>query len=135
MDPEAYAESEFAADAIAVMDATQTDRAIIVSFSLGAQRGLLLAANHPERVDAAVFIGPSYHGGRRAPAGANGLLTWEDELDTDEGWAKYNKHYWLRDYQGFVDFFLSRCSPSRTRPSRSRTASAGASRRRARRWC
>ena len=36
---EAYAESEFAADAIAVMDATQTDRAIIVSFSLGAQRG------------------------------------------------------------------------------------------------
>jgi pimeloyl-ACP methyl ester carboxylesterase len=59
----AYAESEFAADAIAVMDATQTDRAIIVSFSLGAQRALLLAADHPQRVEAAVFIGPTYPGG------------------------------------------------------------------------
>jgi pimeloyl-ACP methyl ester carboxylesterase/predicted glycosyltransferase len=45
--PEAYAEREFAADALAVMDATQTARAIIVGFSMGGQRELLLAANHP----------------------------------------------------------------------------------------
>ena len=45
------------------MDATQTDRAIIVGFSMGAQRALLLAADHPERVEAAVFIGPTYPGG------------------------------------------------------------------------
>ena len=37
---EAYAEREFAADALAVMDATQTARAIIVGFSMGAQRAL-----------------------------------------------------------------------------------------------
>src|SRR5262245_45712043 len=55
-EPEAYAEREFAADAIAVMDATETDRAIIVGFSMGAQRGLVLAAEHPERVEGAVFI-------------------------------------------------------------------------------
>ena len=48
-EPEAYAESEFAADALAVMDATQTARAVIVGFSMGGHRGLLLAANHPER--------------------------------------------------------------------------------------
>src|SRR5215203_1882834 len=35
-EPEAYAESGFAADAIAVMDATQTARAIIIGFSRGA---------------------------------------------------------------------------------------------------
>ncbi|HEY7281486.1 MAG TPA: glycosyltransferase, partial [Actinomycetota bacterium] len=29
------------------------------------------------------------------------------ELDTDEFWAKYNKHYWARDYPGFIDFFMS----------------------------
>ena len=28
-------------------------------------------------------------------------------LDTDEGWAKYNKHYWVRDYRGFLEFFFS----------------------------
>src|SRR4051812_23598051 len=50
-----YGEREFAADALTVLDATATERAVIVSLSLGAQRGLLLAADHPERVDGAVF--------------------------------------------------------------------------------
>ncbi len=104
---EAYAESEFAADALAVMDATSTDRAVIVGFSLGAQRGLLLAAGHPERVEAAVFIGPAYPGGG-APLTERLGHSWEDELDTDEGWAKYNKHHWLRNYRDFVEFFMSR---------------------------
>ena len=116
-EPEAYAESEFAADALAVLDATATARAIIVGFSLGAQRGLLLAANHPERVEAAVFIGPSYKGGGQLlPERA--VYDWEAELDTDEGWAKYNKHYWLRDYGGFLDFFISRMftEPHSTKP-------------------
>jgi pimeloyl-ACP methyl ester carboxylesterase len=107
---EAYAEREFAADAIAVMDATQTDRAIIVSFSLGAQRALLLAGNHPQRVEAAVFIGPTYPGGGE-PRPERTAYAWEDELDTDEGWAKYNKHYWLSNYRGFLDFFLSTMFP------------------------
>jgi pimeloyl-ACP methyl ester carboxylesterase/predicted glycosyltransferase len=108
--PEAYAETEFMADAIAVMDATHTERAVIAGFSLGAQRALLLAANHPERVEAAVFVGPTYPGGGH-PRPERTVYSWEDELDTDEGWAKYNKHYWLRDYQGFVDFFLSTMFP------------------------
>ena len=34
-------------------------------------------------------------------------MLFDDELDTDEGWAKYNRHYWLRDYQGFLEFFFS----------------------------
>ena len=93
-DPEAYAETEFAADALAVMEATETDSAVIVGFSLGAQRGLLLAAEHPERVEAAVFIGPAYPGGG-SPLPERTIHSWEDELDTEEGWAKYNKHYWL----------------------------------------
>jgi pimeloyl-ACP methyl ester carboxylesterase/predicted glycosyltransferase len=105
--PEAYAEHEFAADAIAVLDLTQTDRAVIVGFSMGAQRGLLLAANHPERIAGAVFIGPSYQGGG-APLPERAVHSWEDELDTDDGWAKHNRHYWLRDYPGYLQFFMSR---------------------------
>ena len=30
-------------------------------------------------------------------------------LETDEGWAKYNRHYWKRDYPGFLEFFFSQC--------------------------
>jgi pimeloyl-ACP methyl ester carboxylesterase/predicted glycosyltransferase len=114
---EAYAETEFAADAIAVMDATQTDRAIVVGFSMGGQRGLLLAADHPERVEAAVFVTPSYPGGGE-PVPERTVHSWEDELDTEEDWAKYNKHYWLRDYKGFLEFFMSKIftEPHSTKP-------------------
>jgi pimeloyl-ACP methyl ester carboxylesterase/predicted glycosyltransferase len=116
-EPEAYAEREFAADALAVMDATQTPRAVVVGFSMGAQRGLLLAADHPERVEAAVFIGPIYPGGGE-PLPEQTVYSWEDELDTDEGWAKHNRHYWLRDYQDYVEFFMSRVftEPHSTKP-------------------
>jgi pimeloyl-ACP methyl ester carboxylesterase/predicted glycosyltransferase len=115
---DAYAETEFAADALAVMDSTETDRAVIVGFSLGAQRGLLLAAEHPERVDAAVFIGPNYPGGG-TPLTERLGHSWEDEPDTTEGWAKYNKHHWLREYRDFVEFFVSRMftEPHSTKPT------------------
>jgi pimeloyl-ACP methyl ester carboxylesterase len=56
---ETYDERYFAADAVAVLDATDTERAVVVGFSTGAQRGLLLAAEHPERVMGVVFIAPA----------------------------------------------------------------------------
>src|SRR6266542_6956443 len=56
---EAYAVDEFAADAIAVMDATDTGRAVIAGFSMGGSPALELAALHPERVLGAVFIAPA----------------------------------------------------------------------------
>jgi pimeloyl-ACP methyl ester carboxylesterase/predicted glycosyltransferase len=110
-----YAERDFAADALAVMDATATERAMIVSLSLGAQRALLLAAEQPDRVDGAVFICPAVPlGTSLAPRG----VRWDVELDTDEGWAKYNRFYWLRDYRGFVEFFFSQMftEPHSTKP-------------------
>ena len=113
----AYDEREFAADALAVLDATETERAVIVGFSLGAQRGLLLAAEHPERVDGAVFIGPAFPGGGSLLARRT-LHEFDQELDTDEGWAKYNRFHWLRDYRDFVDFFMSQMftEPHSTKP-------------------
>lgn len=113
----AYDEREFASDALAVLDATSTERAVIVCHSLGTQRGLVLAAEHPERVSGAAFIGPNYTGGGE-PLAERTLYSWEDELDTDEDWAKYNKHFWLRDYRGFLDFFFSRMftEPHSTKP-------------------
>jgi pimeloyl-ACP methyl ester carboxylesterase len=116
-DPEAYSEDEFAADALAVLDETATTRAALVSLSLGAQRALLLAAEHPERVDAAVFICPAVT--LAEPHEAREIVSrWNDELETDEGWAKYNRHYWLRDYRGFLEFFFSQMftEPHSTKP-------------------
>jgi len=110
-----YGQREFAADALAVMDATGTERATLVSLSKGAQWALVLGAEQPERVEAAVFICPF------VPLGESPqerMYSWADELDTDEGWAKYNRHYWLRDYRGFLEFFFSRMftEPHSTKP-------------------
>jgi pimeloyl-ACP methyl ester carboxylesterase len=104
LDPEAYGEREYAADALAVLDATETERAVVVTLSLGAQRSLVLAAEHPERVDRLVFIDPSLP---IAPGHAYRDVPFDEPLDTGEGWAKFNAHYWRRDYEGFVEFFFS----------------------------
>ena len=110
-----YDEREFAADALAVMDETATERALIVSLSLGAQRGLLLAADEPDRIDGAVFICPAVPLGKGPPGRTH---RWDEELDTDEGWAKYNRYYWLKDYRGFLEFFFSQMftEPHSTKP-------------------
>jgi pimeloyl-ACP methyl ester carboxylesterase/predicted glycosyltransferase len=100
-----YEESEFAADALAVMDTTGTARATIVSLSVGAQRGLILAAEHPDRVTGAVFVGPAVP--LASPLADRTRYPWDAVLPTDDGWAKDNLHYWLRDYRGFLEFFFS----------------------------
>jgi pimeloyl-ACP methyl ester carboxylesterase/predicted glycosyltransferase len=107
----AYAETEYADDALAVLDATDTDRAAIVGFSLGGQRGLLLAATSPDRVSAAAFIGPAIP---LTPPHAYRVETeFDEELESYAGWAKYNRNYWLRDYPGFVEFFITEMFPER----------------------
>jgi pimeloyl-ACP methyl ester carboxylesterase len=102
----AYSPMEFAQDAIAVMDQVAVDQAVLVSLSLGANWSLVMAAFNPERVAGAAFIGPATPFG---PSHAErSLHDFDEELDSDEGWAKYNRHYWLRDYEGFLQFFFSK---------------------------
>ena len=112
-----YGEREFAADALAVMEATATGRAVLVSLSLGAQRALFLAAEQPDRVAGAVFIAPAVPFG--APPADRTPYRWDEELGTGEGWAKYNRYYWLRDYRGFLEVFFSQMftEPHSTKPT------------------
>jgi pimeloyl-ACP methyl ester carboxylesterase len=105
-DPASYSEEEYAEDTLAVMDASGTERAVVVSLSMGAQRSLLLADAEPERVLGLVFVAPAV---RLVPAHTARDLyeaRFLEELDTDEGWAKMNAHYWRRDYRGFLQHFF-----------------------------
>ncbi len=104
---EAYAIREFAVDALAVMDATATERAVVVGVSCATLWGVLLAAQHPERVAGAAFIGPAVP--LAPPLPERTVYPFDDLLDTDEGWAKYNIHRWLRDYRDFLEFFIGKC--------------------------
>jgi pimeloyl-ACP methyl ester carboxylesterase len=105
---EAYADREFADDALAVMDATETRKAVVIALSAGARWGLLLAAEHPERVTGAVFIGPSLPIAPGLPERQNAAASFDHQLDHYEGWFKFNRHYWNADYRGFLEFFFGK---------------------------
>ena len=107
-EPDAYREEEFAADALAVMDATATERAVLVSLSRGAERSLLLAAEHPERVDRMVFIAPALPL-PPAPPRRQATQAFDEPRDDYVGWGKWNRHYWLEHYEDFLEFFFSQC--------------------------
>ena len=48
---------------------------------------------------------PASRSSRRRTRGRS-QWSFEDELPTDEGWAKVNRHYCRRDYPGFARFFF-----------------------------
>ena len=103
----AYAATEFAADTLAVMDATSTERAVLVGLSCGALWATRLAADHPERVVSVAYIAPAVPLGPGLAERAV-VARFDDELDEHEGWARYNRHAWRRDYAGFLEFFFGR---------------------------
>lgn len=103
--PDAYTEAEYVEDALAVLDATETPKAVLVGFSAGAWHAAILAARNPDRVLAAVLAASSSPLGRPLPERT--VHSFEDPLPTEEGWAKFNRHYWRKDYRGFLEFFMS----------------------------
>ena len=105
---DAYREEEFAADTVAVLDATGTERAVVVSLSRGAERSLLLAAGHPERVEKLVFIAPALP---LPPVMPRHRAAHEFVEPRDEyvDWGKWNRNYWVENYEDFLEFFFSQC--------------------------
>jgi pimeloyl-ACP methyl ester carboxylesterase len=103
----AYADAEFAADAIAVLDATGTDRAVAAGLSMGAGYAVRLAVDHPSRVLGLVLFGASIPVWDREAVRHDDRAdaSFEDPQPDDEDWHKYNAHYWRRDWPGFAAWF------------------------------
>ena len=101
---EAYAIDHYLADALAVLDASGTDAAILFGMSSGGGLASMLAAHHPERVRAAALIGTHATIGPGYPY----MLPahFREKREAFEGWDKYNRDYWLRDYADFARHFL-----------------------------
>ena len=117
-DPAAYDEREFAQDALDVMDACDVERAVCVALSRGAQRALLLAAEHPDRVEGMVFIGPmcpvSRLGGLRLRLMFHPRAKWITRRPpvTTRGWGKANAYYWTHGgYADYVQWWAERMLP------------------------
>lgn len=107
--PKAYADSKILGDLEAVMDATETDAAVLVGLcSDGIWRAIELAASQPERVRGIVAFAP---GVPLLSPPYPFRQSFQDELPDDAGWAKVNRHYFRRDYPGFVRFFFGEMLP------------------------
>ena len=105
-DPALYARREYAGDAVAVLDAAGVDRALVVAWcDLG--ESLILAAEHPDRVAGLFEIAPAVQLADMQPEPV--AYPFDEPLDTDEGWAKENRDYWLRDWRGYTEFFFGEC--------------------------
>jgi pimeloyl-ACP methyl ester carboxylesterase/predicted glycosyltransferase len=99
-----YDRRRAAQDAIAVLDHTGVRSAVVISWC-GSGEDLLLAAEHPDRVTGLVLIGPDLQV-TPDPAEEEGSYAFLDEPAAPDGWAKWNRSYWLRDWPGFVDWFM-----------------------------
>ncbi|MDX6423151.1 MAG: hypothetical protein QOI67_622 [Gaiellaceae bacterium] len=103
----AYLEREFAADVVAVMDATGTERATLVGVSCGALWATLVAAEHPDRVEGVVYVAPAV--GLAPGHPERQVYAFDEEHGSEEGWAKYNSNFWSRSYREFLEFFFAQC--------------------------
>jgi pimeloyl-ACP methyl ester carboxylesterase/predicted glycosyltransferase len=113
-DPRRYDAAEFARDCLAVMDASATERAVLVGLSRGAQYLLSLARIAPERVAGAVFIGPMFP---YTPSHWSLLLNprlrsrFNKRLPAYRWWGRMNAVHWQEDYPEFANWFVSRWFP------------------------
>ncbi|MBV8838486.1 MAG: alpha/beta fold hydrolase [Alphaproteobacteria bacterium] len=103
-DVAAYSLEHYVADALAVMDANAVSKAIVVGLSFGGMIACVLAAHHPERVQAAIVAGTVASVGPSHPYMSQKHFLAKRE--TYEGWDKYNREHWLADYPDFADHFI-----------------------------
>lgn len=114
-DSQRYGAAEFARDCLAVMDATGTERAVMVSLSRGCQYALELARLAPERVAGAAFIGPmfpytpSHWSVLLSPLSVS--LAFERPSPVYRWWGHMNAVHWRQNYPEFARWFISRCFP------------------------
>ena len=105
--PSAYSYLEFAADTLAVLDATETDRRgarrTLVGCGVGPRARRRRARPRARRR----LPGTGGGAGADAPPTARSTRSTSGSTTT-EGWAKYNRYHWLEGgYPDFLEFFFA----------------------------
>jgi pimeloyl-ACP methyl ester carboxylesterase/UDP:flavonoid glycosyltransferase YjiC (YdhE family) len=108
-----WLERWYAEDCLTVMDATDTEAAVLVGIcSDGVLPSIELAASHPDRVLGIVAIGPGVRLlAPPLPGRVPAIQAFDDVLESNEGWFKYNRHYIRENFRGFLEFFFGEMFP------------------------
>jgi pimeloyl-ACP methyl ester carboxylesterase/predicted glycosyltransferase len=111
--PERHAPAEVIADLLAVLDAADVDRAVLVAHCHAVPWALRLAADHPGRAASVVAIAPGIGVAPPYPYAAEAERRWADPVDAPAGWSMRNRQFWRQDggYRDWVEFFFGQQLP------------------------
>lgn len=107
--PEQFALAELEADVWAVLDHVGATSVVLAGVCSGAGLATVMAAERPERVLGVVAINPGLLLSPPLPHKLD--HDFDAELPSYEGWDKLNRHYWLRDWPDFAEFFFGQMFP------------------------
>ncbi|WP_052668584.1 alpha/beta hydrolase [Nitriliruptor alkaliphilus] len=105
---DAYADEQFVADTVAVLDATDTEQAVLVGWSRGGKWAAYTASLHPERVLGTFLVAPGI------PFSPHPHINAERFLSRDlsgQGWDTFNLHHWREHWDDFAAFFFGQAFP------------------------
>jgi pimeloyl-ACP methyl ester carboxylesterase len=109
---EAYRDEELRHDIVAVLDATGTEKGILVALCHAVPWTIDLAVRAPHRVTGLIAIAPGVeHIAPPQPHYVAAAERWDDILDEYVGWEMCNRHFWLHDYETWIEFFFEELLP------------------------
>jgi pimeloyl-ACP methyl ester carboxylesterase/predicted glycosyltransferase len=107
-DPASHTRAENVADAVSVMDASDTAQAVVVAHCHANWWAVELAANQPDRVLGLVSIEPGVpYLGRSQPHWVQANERWEEVLEDPQGWELSNRHAIVTRHRDWVEFFFA----------------------------
>jgi pimeloyl-ACP methyl ester carboxylesterase/predicted glycosyltransferase len=105
-DPSEFGQDHYVADALSIMDATNTKAAIIFGFSLSTPTCALLASHYPARVEAMISV--ASHTPLVPKFEHNDGTKFDNPTpERPKGWQKFARDYWVRNLPDFAEFFAS----------------------------
>ncbi len=106
-DPEDHSQEANLADIVAVLDASGTERAVVVAHCHANWWAVALATTHPDRVEALVAIEPGVPFlGRPQPHWVETAPQWDEILEDPTGWELNNRHVYLNQHRRWIEFFF-----------------------------
>ncbi len=99
-----YSFDRHADDAIAVLEATGTASATVVTASRGACAAVLVTTRRPDLVERLVMIAPALNVEVEDDTADDDFLV---ERDRYEGWELYSAPSWRTDYRRFLEWFMA----------------------------
>lgn len=102
-----HTRSENLADIVAVLDATATDRTLLIAHCHANWWAIELANAYPERVEALIAIDPGVpYLGRPQQHWIDTAATFDEVMDDPTGWELFNRHVIVNEHHRWVEFFF-----------------------------